>query len=149
MPLIDGGAPVQPAVRAADEDQEYFFEEGCYILEYSNGAHDPELSIARARVPPGVATRLHALRGTTERYLVLAGEGVARVGDGEHPVGPGAVVFIPPDCPQRIRNTGEHDLVFLALCTPRFEAGRYRDLEAPGPEPADPPASPRSRRRST
>ena len=38
---------------------EFFIDEGCHILELSNSAHDPALSIARARVagtPSGRST---------------------------------------------------------------------------------------------
>jgi hypothetical protein len=39
------------------------------------------------------------------------------------------VVVIPPSCPQRITNIGEHDLVFLAICSPRFRPEAYEDME--------------------
>jgi len=44
-------------------------------------------------------------------------------------VGPGDVVVIPPLCRQRITNTGNRDLIFLAICTPRFSEAVYEDLE--------------------
>jgi hypothetical protein len=50
---------------------EYYTEERCYITELSNTPNDPDVSIARARVLPGVTTRWHRLRATTERYLML------------------------------------------------------------------------------
>jgi mannose-6-phosphate isomerase-like protein (cupin superfamily) len=39
------------------------------------------------------------------------------------------VVLIPAACPQRITNTGAGDLVFLAICTPRFTYEAYEELE--------------------
>ena len=110
---------------------EYFFREGCYITEAWNGAVDEAVSIARARVLPGVTTRWHRLRGVTERYLILEGQGCVEVGE-EPPakVGPGAMVFIPPETPQRITNIGNVDLIFLAICTPRFIPACYQDVEA-------------------
>jgi oxalate decarboxylase/phosphoglucose isomerase-like protein (cupin superfamily) len=39
------------------------------------------------------------------------------------------VVLIPPACRQRIANTGAGDLVFLAICTPRFSYDAYEELE--------------------
>lgn len=108
---------------------EYEHPEGCHILELSNGPHDPALSIARARVPAGGTTRWHRLVGTTERYVVLEGRGRVEVGDlPPREVGPGDVVLIPPGCRQRIANSGTADLVFLALCTPRFTPAAYEDL---------------------
>ena len=41
----------------------------------------------------------------------------------------GDVVLIPAMCRQRITNIGQEDLIFLAICTPRFSAAVYEDLE--------------------
>jgi mannose-6-phosphate isomerase-like protein (cupin superfamily) len=121
--------PDEPRILKPDETDETFIDEGCHILELSNTAHDPALSIARARVAPGVTTRLHRLADTAERYVILSGKGQAEIG-GQPPVdvSSGDVVLIPPGCPQRIRNTGSEDLVFLAICTPRFTVSAYEDL---------------------
>jgi mannose-6-phosphate isomerase-like protein (cupin superfamily) len=109
---------------------EYDFREGCAITEWWNHPADDDVSVARARVAPGDVTRWHRLRNTTERYLVLEGQGLAEVGDlPPTPVGPGDAVVIPPGQRQRIHNTGETDLVFLAVCTPRFHDDHYEDLE--------------------
>ena len=44
-------------------------------------------------------------------------------------VNPGDTVVIPAGMRQRIRNSGEEELIFLALCTPRFVPEHYQDLE--------------------
>ena len=87
------------------------------------------VSIARARVPRGATTRWHRLAAITERYVILDGRGRAEV-EGQPPreVEPGDVVLIPPACRQRIANTGAGDLVFLAICTPRFTWDAYEEL---------------------
>jgi mannose-6-phosphate isomerase-like protein (cupin superfamily) len=109
---------------------EYFFAEGCYISEWSNSPDDAEASIARARVLPGVTTRWHSLKAITERYVILQGDGEAEVGGlPTMHVTAGDVVVIPAGVRQRIRNSGETDLVFLAVCTPRFVLEAYIDLE--------------------
>lgn len=120
----------QPAVHRYGDSRERPIDEGCLVRELSNSGDDPGLSIAEARVPPGVTTRWHRLRGVAERYLVQRGSGRAEIGDAP-PVTllPGDVVCIPPGCRQRISNTGEGDLQFLALCTPRFTPDCYEDLE--------------------
>ncbi|MDP3859399.1 MAG: cupin domain-containing protein [Stagnimonas sp.] len=117
-------------VRRVSESDEYLTEERCRILELSNDPDDPALSIARARVAPGVRTRWHRLRGISERYLILEGEGLVEVGE-EPPqrVVPGDVVLIAPMQRQRITNPGPGDLLFLALCTPRFVWDAYEDIE--------------------
>ena len=108
---------------------EFFISEGCFVTELSNTAGDPAVSIARARVPPGVTTRWHRLRGIVERYLILDGRGRAEVGErAPQDVGPGDVVLIPASSRQRIANTGQGDLIFLAICTPRFTCEAYEEL---------------------
>lgn len=108
-------------------------DEGCLIVELSTAPADPALSIARARVGPGVVTRWHRLRDVAERYVVLAGEGRVEVGDaGPRDVHALDVVLIPPGVRQRIANTGPADLVFLCLCTPPFRPDCYDDAEHEG-----------------
>ena len=116
----------RPRLRRPLEAEEYFFPEGCHILETWNREEDSAVSIARSRVAPGVTTRLHRLNGITERYLILAGHGRVEV-EGLAPdvVSVGDLVYIPPGCHQRITNTGRDDLVFLAICTPRFVSEAY------------------------
>ncbi len=117
-------------VRNRPEGGEYWFREGCFVTELSNSTDDEVLSVARIRVPPGAVTRWHALGGSTERYVILAGQGEVELGgEPARAVDIHDVVVIPPDCPQRIRNTGETDLLFLALCTPHFRPQCYIDLE--------------------
>lgn len=119
-------------IKHFDAATEYFTPELCRINELANTADDPDASIARARVAPGVTTRWHRLAGTAERYVVLEGRGRVEIGDVRpQEVGPGDVVLIPPLCRQRISNVGTADLVFLAVCTPRFRPEVYEDLELP------------------
>ena len=122
------------SIRTPDPSAEFPTGERCRILELSNIPDDPDLSIARARVEPGVTTRLHRLAGIAERYVLLAGRGRAEIGDlPPQDVGPGDVVLIPPGCPQRIANLGSTELVFLALCTPRFRPEAYEDIDPSPP----------------
>lgn len=114
----------------ADEDAEYYFHEGCHILELLNSDSSAQLSIARARVAPGRVTLWHRLRGVYERYVITSGHAEVEVGDKlVDNVGPGDVVDIPPGTRQRIRNTGADDLVFLAICTPRFQPHCYQAVD--------------------
>lgn len=111
---------------------EHLTEERCYILELSNTPDDPDVSIARARVLPGMVTRWHRLRDIAERYVILEGRGEVEIGElPMQTVAAGDVVRIPPGCRQRIRNGGDIDLVFLAICTPRFRWEAYEDIDAP------------------
>ncbi len=118
------------SVHRPDLDEERLTGERCLILEILNTPAEPKMSLARARVPPGVCTALHRLDGVTERYYMLEGRGAVRIGSGpETEVEGGDCVTIPPGVAQQIRNTGPKDLVFLCICTPRFVPACYVDLE--------------------
>ena len=110
-------------------DSETYIEEGCFIVELHNSEADSACSIARARVQPGMTTRLHSLGGILERYVILEGQGEVSVG-GQPPqtVRELDVVNIPAGVSQSISNTGHADLIFLCVCTPRFVAENYQDL---------------------
>ena len=110
--------------------EEFYISENCYVTELSNSPDDPDLSIARARVEPGVTTRRHRLKGITERYFIISGKGLVEVGElPPQEVTTGDIVFIPPMCPQRITNIGKDDLIFLAICTPRYTQDAYEDID--------------------
>lgn len=120
---------MQAQILKANEADEYFFAEGCFILELSNSAADPDVSVARARVKPGVTTHWHRLTGVAERYVILSGSAEVEIGDLERrALSAGDVVIIPPLCRQRITNTGADDLVFLAICSPRFIDSVYQGM---------------------
>lgn len=112
----------------ANENQEYYFKEGCHILEMLNNPVDPEVSVARARVESGVTTKMHRLHGITERYVILSGKGEAEIGGEKVRLSEGDVVVIPKGVAQNIRNTETGDLTFLAICSPRFEVDCYEEL---------------------
>jgi mannose-6-phosphate isomerase-like protein (cupin superfamily) len=113
-----------------EPEREYPTPEGCFILESWNVPEDAAVSIARARVPPAVTTRLHRLAGVTERYVIVQGEAIANVdGRSTGPLGPGDIVVIPAGASQQITNTGDADLVFYCVCTPRFTSACYEALD--------------------
>lgn len=117
---------MESSIKKCDLSAEYYFAEGCFITELTNSSDDPLVSIARARVEPGKTTKWHYLRGVTERYVILEGFGRVEVGDLEpQEVSAGDTVIIPPEVHQRIKNIGETSLVFLAICSPRFEQSNY------------------------
>lgn len=117
-------------VKHASSCHEYSTEERCFITEISNSDNDPDLSIALARVEPGVTTAWHSLIDTAERYLIVSGQGLAEVGDlAPQALATGDALLIPAGVKQRIKNTGNADLLFYALCTPRFLPENYVHLE--------------------
>jgi mannose-6-phosphate isomerase-like protein (cupin superfamily) len=69
------------------------------------------------------------LDGVCERYIVRRGQGILEV-DGERQLlTPGDQAVIPAGAAQRIENTGDGDLEFYCLCTPRFFPESYVNLE--------------------
>lgn len=121
---------MKACILKADPGSEYFADEQCHILELSNSAADEAVSVARARVEPGVTTKRHRVVDTAERYVIQSGTGCVMIdGQADAEVGPGDVVLIPPGGIQCVRNTGDTDLVFLCICTPRFRWENYETLE--------------------
>ena len=117
---------MQKTIKQRNAADEFYTPEKCYITELSNTPDDPDVSIAQARVKPGVTTCWHRLKGIDERYFILKGKGVVEVGDlPPQEVEVGDVVIIPSMCRQIIKNLGQDDLVFLAICTPRFTDNAY------------------------
>ena len=121
---------MRAAVKRASAQVEFEIDERCHIVEVANDADDEAVSIARARVEVGVTTAWHRLAGISERYIIISGEGRVEI-EGIEPtvVVPGDVVRIPADAAQRIANTGSEDLIFYAVCAPRFRTEAYTNLE--------------------
>ncbi len=109
---------------------EFDTRERCSIIEILNDDESPHVSLARCKVYPGITTELHSLAGTKEVYLIEEGHGMMDDGRCEpFSVKPGDSITIPVEHPQRIKNIGEGDLVFMVVCTPRFEPACYTPLE--------------------
>lgn len=106
--------------------KEFYTPEKCYITEIMNNSGNA-FSVAQARVEPGVTTELHTLKDTDELYYVLSGSGRMEVGGANQGiVNAGDAVFIPRNTMQRIENNGSSDLLFLCICSPRFEVANYQ-----------------------
>lgn len=120
---------VKSGIVRPDPEAEFMTPEGCAILESWNDESDDAVSIARARVEPGVTTQLHRL-DVDERHVIVEGRGCVRVG--ELPVvqvGAGDVVLIPAGIQQQITNDCDSALVFYCICSPRFDPAGYEALE--------------------
>jgi mannose-6-phosphate isomerase-like protein (cupin superfamily) len=123
---------MNPIILKQDLSKEFKTPERCFILESLNAAND-SLSVARARVEPGITTKWHSVEGTAERYIIAEGKGRVEVGKLQPmDVGPGDVVLIPAAVRQRITNIGDRDLIFYCVCTPPFAQQNYRELEGCG-----------------
>ena len=127
---------MRPELKRADPSQEFKTPERCWILEVANDEGDEGVSISQARVSPGVTTEWHELRDTDERYVIVNGCGLMEIrGLLSAELKLGDVVRIPANTPQRVTNTGQDDLIFYCVCTPRFRPSCYvsrSDLEPSG-----------------
>jgi mannose-6-phosphate isomerase-like protein (cupin superfamily) len=101
--------------------------EKCFITELLNTEDFHSFSIAKARVEPGAVTESHRLNNTDEVYYILSGKGEIEINGKIIGVAePGDLVFIQRNTSQRIRNLTTEDLIFLCICSPRFEFKNYQ-----------------------
>jgi mannose-6-phosphate isomerase-like protein (cupin superfamily) len=124
---------MKPKIVKATSLKEYLTPERCFVFEnwglVSSG--DKTVSIARARVEPGVTTKAHHLEGVQEIYLIAKGKGKVQIGGLEPAdVTEGDMVIIPQGTSQKITNIGQTDLIFYCICTPAFTQDCYHDEEA-------------------
>ena len=78
-------------------------------------------SVAHILIPPGKASLLHFHPEAEESYYILSGKAHIRIGEEDTTISAGQIVLIPPGNLHQIRNIGEVDLEFLAICVPAWE----------------------------
>jgi mannose-6-phosphate isomerase-like protein (cupin superfamily) len=118
-------------IRDLEKCQEFISGDSAILRELFNPAKEniaPRYSLAHARVKPGQTTRWHSLK-TSEVYYILECEGEMQIGHEVEKIRPGQAIVIPPDSPQRIRNTGRKDLVFLCMVDPAWRPEDEEILE--------------------
>ena len=76
-------------------------------------------SLAQAIVKAGKTTRSHSLK-VSEVYYIIQGEGLMYIDNETKEVRAGQAIYIPPYSHQRIKNTGEKDLIFLCIVDPAW-----------------------------
>jgi mannose-6-phosphate isomerase-like protein (cupin superfamily) len=115
-------------IKAEKSAKEYLTAERCFITELMNDEAIPEVSLAQARIEPGVVTRWHTV-SVAEWHIIVQGNGLAYVGDDEpFVVNPGDKVVVPIGTRQRFGNTGDTDLLLYCICMPRFTAACYESV---------------------
>jgi mannose-6-phosphate isomerase-like protein (cupin superfamily) len=108
-----------------NEDQEFYTDEKCHIIEMMNIPEIENVSVSQARVEPGITTQNHALH-FDEIYYILEGEGEMQINYEEiRQLSKGDLAFIKRGSSQRITNSADIDLIFLCICTPRFKPEGY------------------------
>lgn len=112
-------------IRRLHDCEEIIANDGCRLRELWHPGTDESAipySLAVAWVDPGERTLPHQLRGHTEVYLIVSGEGRMHVGEEAERVGPGDSVVVPPDTKQWIENVGTGSLHFAVMVDPPWQA---------------------------
>jgi mannose-6-phosphate isomerase-like protein (cupin superfamily) len=107
-------------IKKLSECKEIISGDKCILRELINPLKDDtaiRYSLAHAKVEPGEKSVPHKLKNT-ELYYIMQGEGVMHIDKETAEVKENDAVYIPPNAVQYIENTGEKDLVFLAIVDP-------------------------------
>src|SRR5262245_32962921 len=91
-------------------------------VRWLNVSDPPPVTISRYRVEPGEAVTRHVHTGKVEYWLILEGEGIARVGEQDFPVSVGDIVVTVPSVPHELRNIGASPLLFVNVALPSGDA---------------------------
>ncbi len=70
---------------------------------------------SQVTIPVGCSLGYHEHHGESETYYILSGEGVYQDNDTKYPVKAGDVTFTPSGSGHGLANSGDKDLVFMAL----------------------------------
>ncbi len=108
-----------------DDPKAYVAFDQTLIREVFHPNHtglDTSYSIALASLEPGKASEPHALRTSSELYLIMQGHGTVHVGDESREVGKGHIVFIPAGEKQWIENTSGETLSFYCVVSPPWRS---------------------------
>lgn len=73
--------------------------------------------VKRVEVKPHSRLSLQKHQHRSEKWVFVAGQGIAIVGDQKISVAPGSVVDIPLGSVHRIGNTGQEALIFIEVAT--------------------------------
>jgi len=107
---------------------EFWLDERIYVREVMNAPEEPDISLAKFRVPARATTQLHSLT-ITEWYLMESGAGIVEVDGEQMPMKAGDNLRINPGQSQRVINESSEELVFQSICTPRWTPACYTNLE--------------------
>ena len=78
-------------------------------------------SIAEITIPPGGTAEPHFHKKTEESYLILSGLATIQIQGELLSLTAGEAVLIEPGDIHQIKNNGEENLVFIAVCVPAWQ----------------------------
>jgi len=85
--------------------------------QYYKFHQEPGVWVKRVEVNPNSRLSLQKHQHRSEKWIVVAGQGLAIVDTDEISVKPGVVVDVPLGAVHRMANTGEEHLVFIEVAT--------------------------------
>lgn len=77
-------------------------------------------SLARIIIPPGKSSSSHYHKISQETYFILKGEGSMTINNQDFTLLPGQACWIEAGEVHQIKNNGETELVFIAICAPAW-----------------------------
>jgi mannose-6-phosphate isomerase-like protein (cupin superfamily) len=86
-------------------------------IRWPNAPDEPPHRVSRYEVAPEQVCTRHVHTGKAETWIIVAGTGVAVIGDQRVEVSPGDALFTPPGTAHSLHNTGTEPLQFLNLVT--------------------------------
>jgi mannose-6-phosphate isomerase-like protein (cupin superfamily) len=81
----------------------------------------PGLAVGVLRVRPG-GMDTQGAHDQDEVYAVVGGHGILRLGDSDHPVGPGTIILVPRGLPHRFHGNKELLTLAYVLVPPEGQA---------------------------
>ena len=106
--------------RVADSPQNVRGGQVSYLLLTNGQFGSRNLTITWVEGEPTSEQATHA-HPQEQVYVIVRGRGLMRVGDEQQEVVAGTLVFVPPDTPHAIRNTGEEPLVYVSATAPPID----------------------------
>ena len=94
------------------------------VLLQAGDVVDSALTVTWVDVRPGASQAAHH-HPPEQVYVIVRGQGRMHVGEEEHDVGQGDLIFVPANATHGIRNTGTGTLSYVSAATPAF---RVTDL---------------------
>ncbi len=124
-------APARAYILAVDEGESLLIgsRRAPLVIKVSPEAGSPNLSAIMEHIAPGDGIPVHLHRSEDEIIFVYAGEGLQRLGETEHAVGAGSLIYVPRGTWHGLRNSASTgDLTIVAVFAPTGMEGYFRAI---------------------
>ncbi len=124
-------APAHAYILAVDEGDNLLIgsRRAPLTIKVSPESGSSHLSAIMEHIAPGDGIPVHLHQFADEIIFVQAGEGLQRLGETEHAVGAGSLIYVPRGAWHGLRNSAtSRDLIILAVYTPTGMEGYFRAI---------------------